>query len=37
MAISTKELDFENTIEAHLLSTGYTKGNPHDFDRQIGL
>ncbi|MFI3250280.1 MAG: type I restriction endonuclease [Eubacteriales bacterium] len=37
MAIATREIDFENTIEAHLLSTGYTKGDPHDFDRSAGL
>ncbi len=37
MAISTKEIDFENLIEAHLLETGYQKGNPHDFNREYGL
>jgi type I restriction enzyme R subunit len=35
--MSTKERDFENTIEDHLLNHGYLKGSPDDFDRVIAL
>jgi type I restriction enzyme R subunit len=34
----TKERHFEDAIEHHLVTTGgWTKGDPHDFDRQIAL
>lgn len=37
MSVGTKEIDFENTIEHHLLQSGYTKGKPQDFNRSFGL
>lgn len=37
MAISTKEIDFENEIEHHLLSTCYIKGDPKNFNREAVL
>jgi type I restriction enzyme R subunit len=34
----TKELHFEDAIEHHLLTSGgWTKGDPHAFDRQLAL
>ena len=32
--METKEKNFENDIEAHLLSNGYVKGNQSTYDKQ---
>ena len=37
MAKVTSESAFEDSIEAHLLASGWLKGDPSGYDRSLGL
>src|SRR4051794_28999374 len=37
MAVDHTEKGFEQAIQSHLLSHGYTKGDPASFDRKLAL
>ena len=37
MAVQYKEKDFESHIEAHLLASGYHKGDPAAYDKELCL